>query len=90
MTPDLLTLTELAERWRVPIATAKAIVRRKAVPFIRLSPSNLRVVWGSVRFDSEVIKAWENEHNTMYVPPAERVVESVKAARVSRLGNWRA
>ncbi len=90
MTPDLLTLAELAERWRVTIAAAKAIVRRKAVPFIRLSPSDLRVVWGSVRFDPEVIRAWENDHHTTYAPPAERAVEPKRTIHVSRLGNWRA
>ncbi len=88
MTPDLLTITELAARWRIPERAAKEIVRTGQVPFVCLSAGR-RLVWARVRFDLDVVRAWERDGRKAYEPPVSRP-ELARATPVSRLGKWRA
>lgn len=57
----MLTIEDLAARWKVGVAEAQEICRDQGVPFVPLKggKDRMRIAWGKVRFRLQAIEAWE-------------------------------
>jgi hypothetical protein len=56
---EILTLKTLAERWMISEHRCKKVVKSMGVPFIPLSPGELSIRWGEVRFRLDQVEEWE-------------------------------
>jgi hypothetical protein len=94
-TADMLTLKDLAARWQMPEKSVKAVVIARGVPYLSLTPANMRVVWARVRFSLDRLEAWEARQQRAFEPREEREERRererrpVRRATSNQLGNWR-
>lgn len=95
----LIKLADLAKRWGLTEKEVIEMVRRRGVPFLRMSHSIGRVKWDKVRFSVPAIEQWESTSQERFrgappIPPlVSRQPANSKGNRAaksgSRLGDWR-
>lgn len=84
----ILTIDELAARWRMSVGKAKRICRVLSVPFVRLGPpTDMRVCWKAVRFRVDAIEQWERQNQSEF-PAVDAAPRPKEATTPRRLGAW--
>lgn len=59
---DLLTESDLAERWGLAVQQVRRLVKRDGLPFISFqpeTPGRMNLSWKFIRFEPDEVAAWE-------------------------------
>lgn len=93
--PPFLKLADLAARWEIAESEVMEMVRRRGVPFNRMTASIARIKWQKVRFSLPAIEEWERANQERIrgdgssPAPSPRRPRAAETAGATLLGNWR-
>lgn len=80
----MMLIKDLAERWGVSLAQAKAIVRDERVPFIALRKVDMRINWRYARFEPEAVESWERGRRQVTPEPVQAPPRFVVGRKLRR------
>ena len=84
---QLLTIEDLAEKWKCSVGSARTTVQVNQIPYVRLGAGDMKPPWNLRRFRIEDIEVWEKERRK--AEPSIPEDAPKKPAHSAYLGNWR-
>lgn len=73
----LLTIQDIAARWRVNLRQAKPAAVQGGLPRIELKAGLKHISWSTTRFAMRDVEAWEKRRMRVAAEPAHEFVERV-------------